>query len=408
MDKKKLIIILSSIVFAIILIGLYIHFFGEKTNIVSVIAGDNSTISDNSFDYKIIHKVNEGYDTNYLISPLSIGYAFSMLNEGAKDNSKKQIDEVLSDYNLLKVNNVKDRIGVANALFINNNAKKDINKDYIDKLESKYGAEIIFDKFSSPKNVNDWVNKKTFKMIPITLDHLDPSVVLVLVNTVAINLEWEKEFKKDNTHNQEFTKIDGNKIDSAMMRASNDVKYIKSDKAQGIIKNYKTYDDSSNLEYIAILPEGDIKEYVSSFDNQEYETLLSSQRNADGKSLTVNYNLPKYNYDFKYENIKKDLYDLGIKDVFGLDSNLKGISENLYLYVDEVVHKTHIEVEEKGTKAAAVTAITVKNFAAVAEEHEVIDINFDKPFVYIIRDRKYKNIWFFGVVYEPMKWEDNK
>ena len=405
MNKKRLIIILSSIVLTLAVILLCIHFLGERQTIVQVIAGKESN---NEFDYKIIHKVNESSDSNYLVSPLSIGYAFSMLNEGARGNSKKQIDEVLDSYQLLRVNNVKDRIGIANALFINNKNKKFINKYYINKLDKEYGAEIIFDKFNSPKNVNEWVNKKTFKMIPSALNTLDPSVVLVLVNTVAVNLEWEKEFNKENTHSQVFTKVNGTTIESAMMRSSNDVKYIKSDKAQGIIKNYKTYDDSSDLEYIAILPEGDIKEYVNNFDNKEYEKLLNSQRNGDGEQLTVNYQLPKYNYDFKYENIKKDLYDLGIKDVFGTDSNLKGISDELNLYVDEVVHKTHIEVEEKGTKAAAVTAITVKNFsAAVDKDHEVINIDFDKPFVYIIRDRKYKNIWFFGVVYEPMKWENN-
>lgn len=406
MSKKRLIIILSSIAITLIVIVACIFIFKEKTTVVEVIAGDNTTATDNSFDFKIIHKVNEGYNTNYLISPLSIGYAFSMLNEGARENSKKQVDEVLNNYSVLRVNNVKDRIGIANALFVNNSFKKAVNKSYTNILEDKYGAEIIFDKFNGPEKVNKWVDKNTFGMIPEALDRLDASELLVLVNTVAINLEWEKEFNKENTHSQEFTTSDGTKINAAMMRASNDVKYIKSDKAEGIVKSYKSYDDSSNLEYIAILPKGDIKEYVSNFDAEEYKKLSSSRRSANGESLTVNYNLPKYTYDFKYSKIKNDLIDLGMKDIFTGSANLKGISESVSLYVDDVVHKTHIEVEEKGTKAAAVTAITFKNTALV-DDKEVINIDFDRPFVYIIKDVKYDNIWFFGVVYEPTKWEEN-
>ena len=414
MNKKRLVIILCSVLTAIILIIFGLQFFGEKQGMVSVIAGDNNTVSDNntvtdnSFDYKIIHKVNENQNSNYLVSPLSIGYAFSMLNEGARGETKKQLDEVLNNYQLLKINNVKDRIGIANGLFINSNSKKLINKSYINTLEDKYGAEIIFDKFNGPQVVNNWVNKKTFKMIPSALNNLFPDTIMVLVNTVAIDLEWEHEFKEENTHSQEFTKVDGNKINTAMMRASNNVNYIKSDKAQGIVKSYKSYNDSSNLEYIAILPDGDIKEYVKNFNEEEFKALFNSRRFANGESLEVNYNLPKYTYDYKYEKIKEDLYDLGIKDIFSNNSNLKGISEQADLAVDEVVHKTHIEVSEKGTKAAAVTAITFKNTAVAHDEHEIINIDFDRPFVYIIKDVKYDNIWFFGVVYEPMKWEDNK
>ena len=407
MNKKRLIIILCSVLITVILIIFGLQFFGEKQGMVSVIAGDNNTVTDNNFDYKIIHKVNNESNSNYLVSPLSIGYALSMLNEGADGITKEEIDKLLSNYQLLKINNVKDRIGIANALFINDFYKKKIDKNYKDTLTEKYDAELIFDDFSSPKNVNNWISKKTFKMIPRALEQLDSDDVLVLVNTIAINLEWEHEFKKENTHKQVFNKIDGSSIYSAMMSASNKVNYIKSDKAQGIVKSYKSYDDSSNLEYIAILPDGDIKEYVNNFDEEEFKKLFDSRRYANGESLTVNYNLPKYTYDFGLY-LKKDLIELGMGSAFDERANLSKISKEMHLLVDDVIHKTHVEVAEEGTKAAAVTAITFKNTAVSHDEKEIINIDFDRPFVYIIKDVKYDNIWFFGVVYEPMKWEDNK
>ena len=408
MSKKILIIILSSIVITIIAILLFLHFWGEKQSIVHVIAGQNGTQRDNEFDYKIIKKVNSGYNENYLVSPLSMGFALSMLNEGAYGVTREEIDNLLGNYQLLSVNNIKDRIGIANALFINNIYKKEINKEYKDILESRYGAELIYDNFNGPKTINNWVNKKTFKMIPKTLDRLDNSNILVIVNTIAIDLEWKKAFEKDNTRKQDFTLADGTKMDSAMMHESNNVTYIKSDKAQGIIKDYKSYDEESDLEYIAILPNGDINEYINNFDSEEFDKLLSSVRYADGKSLTVNYGLPKYTYDFNYKNFKNDLISLGMESAFNEKANFSNISETVGMYVDQAIHKTHIEVSEKGTKAAAVTAITTKEFSAAIDNSEVININYDKPFIYIIKDSRYKNIWFFGVVYEPMKWEDNK
>ena len=207
MSKKRLIIILSSVIITIIAILLFLHFWGEKQSIVSVIAGPNGTISDNEFDYKIIKMVNSGYNENYLVSPLSMGFALSMLNEGAAGITREEIDNLLGNYQLLSVNNIKDRIGIANALFINNIYKKEINKEYKDILESRYGAELIYDNFNGPKTVNNWVNKKTFKMIPKTLDRLDNSNILVIVNTIAIDLEWKKEFDKENTRKQDFTSI---------------------------------------------------------------------------------------------------------------------------------------------------------------------------------------------------------
>ena len=407
MSKKRLILILSSVVFGMIAIILYICLFGEKPSMVEVIAG-NTENPDNKFDFKIIHKINEGEENNYLVSPLSIGYALFMLKEGSYENTRNEINELLGNYQILRVNNVKNRIGIANGLFINSLYKKDINNSFISTIRNDYDADVVFDKFNGPKVVNDWVNKKTFKMIPSTLKYLSQEEILVLVNTVAINLEWEKEFNKDVTHKQEFTKADGSKIEVAMMGQSNNISYIKSDKAQGIIKNYKNYDDSSDLEYIAILPNGDIKEYINNFNEEEFGNLLGSKRVADGEELTVNLNLPKYTYDYTYEKFKNDLVALGLKSLFTSAANFKGISQNLNLFVSDAIHKTHIEVSEEGTKAAAVTAFTFKNSSMPSDDLEVIDINFDKPFIYIIKDRKYNNIWFFGTVYEPMKWEDNK
>ena len=94
MDSKKLITYICAAVVTLTAIVLFIHNNGESRTDIVVHTGENNTTTSN-FDYKIIHKVNDYYNSNYLISPLSIGYAFSMLEEGAMEESKSQVKEVL-------------------------------------------------------------------------------------------------------------------------------------------------------------------------------------------------------------------------------------------------------------------------------------------------------------------------
>ena len=86
------------------------------------------------------------------------------------------------------------------------------------------------------------------------------------------------------------------------------------------------------------------------------------------------------------------------------DADFSNIAEESDLYISDAIHDTYIKLGETGTKAAAVTAFIFKD-NAVREEKKKVNITFDKPFMYIIRDKKSKNILFIGTVYEPNKWE---
>ena len=74
------------------------------------------------------------------------------------------------------------------------------------------------------------------------------------------------------------------------------------------------------------------------------------------------------------------------------------------LYVGEAIHKTHIDLNEKGTKAAAITYFGMFKNTSIIIEKENIEIEFNRPFIYIIKDSKTNEMLFFGVVYEPNKW----
>ena len=127
MKKKNIILISVIFIIIVILVLLFVKLnFGKENNNMIKPPDNNGTTLD--FDYKIIKKVNEKYKGNYLVSPLSIAYALSMLNDGASDKTKEEINNLIKDYKFSKIPNVKDRINIANALFIKNRFKNEINE----------------------------------------------------------------------------------------------------------------------------------------------------------------------------------------------------------------------------------------------------------------------------------------
>ena len=103
------------------------------------------------------------------------------------------------------------------------------------------------------------------------------------------------------------------------------------------------------------------------------------------------------------------LKNMGIKEIFDSEkADLTNIIERNEttdnIFVGEVIHKTHIDLNEKGTKAAAVTYAGIFSNGAMLEEKRKVNIIFNKPFIYMIRDNETKEILFFGTIYEPNKW----
>ena len=416
MKKYNYLIIALIGIIVVVLCALAIEKHLKKDNIPTT---PIDITKETEFDYKMIKETNNLYNNqNYMISPLSIAYALSMVKDGAQGETKTQIETLLGEYNLDKIVNIKDKIGIANLIFIKNTYKNDINPEYISLLQTKHNSEILFDDFYTPKAINDWVSKKTFNMINNAVDNLSSDFVLGLANAIAIDVEWKIKFEPNNTREEEFTKIDKKTMNTAMMHSTNDFTYIESDNAKGIIKDYAIYDKETGnivyeendntiaLEYLAILPNKTIDEYLNIFNKNELSNLLLNKKTPNNK-LDLKLSLPKYTYDFDYKKFKDSLMTLGMIDAFDSDkANFKSIAD-LDIYISKAIHKSHIELSENGTKAAAVTVFTFDKNAAYIEEKEVLNIEFNRPFIYLIKEKNSDNIWFFGTVYEPMKWEDN-
>ena len=141
---------------------------------------------------------------------------------------------------------------------------------------------------------------------------------------------------------------------------------------------------------------------------EELNNLYSSKTYSTDK-LKYTLELPRYKYEFKLEQFMSVMKNLGVTDAFSqIDANFSNMVNNpdLKLYIETLVHSTYIDLSENGTKAAAVTYMGFDGITSIPE-YEVKKITFDKPFMYLIREKESENILFFGTVYNPEVYNEN-
>ena len=420
--KKNIILLSALIIITLIFFSIVIirknHKQATDEEIVSEIT--EPTYNEGEFNLNLIKTVNANNIKNYLVSPYSIEIALNMLKEGSLGKTKEEITNVIGNREINDVT-VLNRVSIANAAFIKNKYKNYVKKPFSNTLKEKYNSEILYDEYNTPDVINNWVNNKTDGMIDKILDTVEKDFVLGIANALAIDVEWEIPFDCSLTKREEFTKIDNKKMDAEMMHKtykSSGVKYLKNDSATGIIIPYKkynpktgdvSYEEGINLEFIGILPNRSVNEYINNLSNDELNSLLSAATESSGV-FEINLSLPRFKYDYNLIEFKSILETLGIRSVF--DEELADLTNIISrktadinnLYVGKAIHKTHIDLNELGTKAAAVTYFGVYNTSMMPPKVEKVDIKFNKPFIYMIRDSKTNEILFFGTVYEPNTW----
>ena len=379
---------------------------------------------DNNFEVRLIKEVNKGENGNYLISPYSIRVALNMLAEGANNETEEEIVNVVGN-NTNRIIPIKNRINDAYGLFIRNKYQSVTEKDFINNIRNGYNGEVLFDEFKTPDVINNWVKKQTYDMIPKLLDRIGDDFVLGMANAIAIDVEWASQFECDLTHKDSFNKIDKTTKDVSMMvnTFKYGAEYFIEDDYKGVVLPYVPYDKDGNkdyengeqLEFVGIIPNGDINSFINDMDDSFLSDFSNDVKEASRKERLQLF-LPVFSYEYSINGLGEVLNTLGIKKAFSSEEAdfTKIITEEQRkknnidnIYVNQALHKTYIELNEAGTKAAAVTYFGMYESAVFdMEKPKIIEMKFDKPFMYMIRDRKNKEILFFGVVYEPNAYKE--
>lgn len=414
MKKKSNIIIIFILSVAIILLGVILFLIYNESN-KKVTPSKPNISSDFSVNFIRMSNKNIGQE-NYMISPYSVEVALSMVREGANSTTLDELEKVVPVRNINDLS-IKNKVNIANGLFVKNSYKSSIKSDYVNGLKNDYNSDVLYDEFESPDKINKWVSKETNGMIKKVFDSLDDRFVLAVVNAIGMEEEWYSKFDCSGTVKDSFNLIDGKTMEVSMMNKSfnNSVSYYEDNSMKSIIMPYKmysdngveVYDDGEQLEFIGILPNSDIDEYIN---NMSLDTIKAIDKNKkiSSSDYSVNVSIPKFKFDYNFKKFKNTLIDMGINEVFSPVADFSNMFENVGdYYINEAVHKSFVQVDEDGTKAAAVTGFTFKDNAMIMSD-ESIDIVFDKPFVFLIKDVNSDEILFFGVVYEPSEYTENK
>ena len=425
-------ILLAVVIMLLIIFGIYVLKSSESSVTENPVASGSNTstqevaipdIEDvpeaddsikSNFTYSFLKLENEDVkNENIIYSPLSIKYALKLLVEGADGNTKAEIEKIIENEGLTKYENIDKKLSLANAVFIRDTYKDRVLDSYVDTVKDKYNSEIKYDSFKNAKNVNKWVEDKTFDIIKDFLEDnqvQNPNLEMILINALAIDMEWKSKFSTENTYSGIFDE-DGENLNAAFMHNS-EVKTkgisYKLDKDVTVLAMDLEENDGVTLEFDAIMPNKvSLDEFISSSSKESIDNYLSNLKESSDAKDGVNITIPKFDFDYSI-SLKKELIELGMKEAFSLDADFSKITEDKSLYVGDALHKADIEFSEDGVRAAAVTAFMMLEKAMIMEKTHPVEVIIDKPFMFVIRDKETSEVWFTGSVYKPVLWDDVK
>lgn len=339
---------------------------------------------------------------NVLISPFSILTALAMANNGAGGNT---LDEMLKTLHCSgcdvpsvnqQLNNLTTfltkesghpSLTVANGYFFDK-SRINLKPQFITKLEAAYDCTFKEENFSNEQqsldNINNWVETQTKGKINGILEEITPLDVAFLINALHFKADWSQGFSQEMTSNNNFTKADGT--------------VIKHDFLQGIRTNPVAFqpgfmmvdipfkDSTYSMSLITSPGQGP----TGKLTDEVYQVL---QDNLEEGNIFLSF--PKMNLNYR-TNLIPSLKSLGMRDAFNAqkaDFTAMGTSsENLF--INQVIHKAVLEVDEKGAEGAAVTSLGV----VVTEAPPAM--NFNKPYYLVIRNIETQTVLFIGYVGE--------
>ena len=361
---------------------------------------DKTTALQNSV--KLIDMLStEASGKNIMFSPTSLNFALGMIAEGAKGETKEVLSAYLgtSDFasyakeylDKIQAYNTEDesygyqsKVKIADAVWVDNGLT--LQEKFKNTVSDSFGAEVEAVDFSAAKKtcdvINSWCDKNTEGLIPkiITPDLINDNTGLCLTNSLYFESGWSGEPWNVSDTEESF----GKKEKTKYMTCIGD-RYYENDKATAFGRDY-----ANGLSFIGILPndEGDFN-----LEDLDIGGLLKSNPEYD----EVDCKMPKLN--FETSTVLNDmLSSLGLDNLFSSNADFSGITDQ-NVNVDTILQKTKLELDENGTKAAAVTAVTMECMSAAVEKEPIIKtVELTRPFAFLIYDRSNDEILFIGKV----------
>ena len=365
--------------------------------------------SSNTFGANIFKQVlqDEKENANVLLSPLSIFQALSMTRNGANGLTKDEMTSVLAfdesqgdDLNAyqkklvdaLKKADNKVNLNIANSIWYRNSLTVEspfikVNQDY---FNAEVNAIDFTDAQGAKRTINNWVHKQTNGKIPEIVDEVTPDHVMFLINAIYFYGQWQNKFDAKDTKKEAFYPEAGNEVDVNMMHQEAELGYGANELFTMIEMPY----GNGHFNMVALMPNNGkkVSDIVNAMNDDNWATWMES---VNTKEVVLGF--PKFKFEGDYE-LNEPLKRMGMPLAFSDWADFTGILKGGGIKISKVKHKTFIEVDEKGTEAAAVTSVEIE-LTSVGPQKTYFTAN--KPFVFAITEKDTNTILFLGKFMMP-------
>lgn len=336
---------------------------------------------------------------NVLVSPDSVETALAMLEVGASGDTLEEMETVLGGgMNRAEfcsyLAGMNDRLEgsdkiifrQSNSIWARENLMK-VKDSFLQQNKNYFDSEFYVAPFNNEtvSDINKWVYNNTRNMIRKVIDALYDDDRMVLVNTTVFEGKWEVPF--ESVQDGKFTNSRGTAEKATMLNELGPCNYFKLNGAKCFERRYK----GGEISFVGILPPVGtaVDAFVQGMNGSDF-TSAWKNRNRSYVKLTM----PEFKYDYGTD-LETVLQDMGMKKTFSMTADFSGMGEPSVM-VDRVIHKTHIELDRNGTKAAAATAVIAKEGSVYIDDP--IEIRMDRPFVYALVDTRTGIPLFIGTV----------
>ena len=262
-------------------------------------------------------------------------------------------------------------------------------KEYKDKMLEIFGTAV--EPLISASQVNNWCAEATHRKITQIIGDLSPDEVMILISAIYFKADWESPFDVSSTKNLTFTKLDGSKYETPMMNKTRNLRYHET----GTYISCRLPYTDSNVNAVIVLPRKqgaeELKKTIKEFDSEAIGKLMY------GGDNDIILTLPKFKISSS-KSLKSQLFGMGAKEMFRECDTKDTIGENTF--VSDVFQKCIVEVDEKGTVAAAVTGMMMRSMCMPIPRQK-IEMRCDRPFLFYLVDVMSQIVLFSTVILNP-------
>jgi len=362
----------------------------------------------NRFGLEMFKQLNHRKNSqrNIVVSPVSAAMACGMTYNGTEGQTRRELADMLgwNDFSEREINQYHQRLihyynnqtgaitlNIANSIW--HNSALEVYPEFLRKNSEYFSVfQSSFENKNFAREINQWARRETNGHIDKILENSSPEDLLYIINATYFRGDWKHEFNASKTTDSYFYLEDGTQKRTQMMWQKADLNYYRNGSFQMV---ELPYENESFCMYI-LLPDSNmsLNRLISNMDFETWErhkSQLSRKRN-------INFGMPRFRCEYSV-GMKELMESMGVNNLFETGSaDLSGISDKR-LSISEVMHKSAIEVDEKGTEATAATSLA-KSFTTLVDDNP-FNLVVNRPFVFAIEEKQSNSLLFMGKISNP-------